>query len=142
MPRQKKYVNWEIVEKKMESGCPAKEIAGAIDMDLTTFYERFRQEFGHGFADKADSFQSAGHGNIRFTQYMKALQGNTNMLTLLGREWLGQSQIKESTPPNEDFIVLKHENMLLKAELEALKETVYGNKSEAKQELSGSDSSV
>ena len=141
MARPKKEINWDIVEKKMEAGCPAREIAGK-HMNIDTFYDRFKEEFGSSFSDYSDAYYGEGDGNIRFTQYMKALQGNNNMLLLLGRERLGQSQEKEMAPPNNDYIAMKHENMLLKAELDAIKETINGNQSQAEQKLSGSDTSV
>lgn len=122
MARPKKDINWDLVEKRMEAGCSAREIAGSIPIDINNFYDRFKQEYGKGFADFADEFHKAGDGNIKFTQYMKALAGNTNMLTLLGRERLGQGAEKDSTPPNNDIMAVKHENMLLKAELDAYKE--------------------
>jgi len=129
MARPKKEINWDLVEKRMEAGCSAKEIAGAIPCDLDTFYSRFKLEFGKAFSDYSDEFYSAGDGNLRFTQYMKALAGNTNMLTLLGKERLGQGEEKESTPPNNDFMALRHENMLLKAELDAYKEVQHVDQS-------------
>ena len=131
MPRQKKPINWEIVQKKMEAGCSAKEIAGSIPIDISNFYDRFKEEYGSGFADIADQLHSGGDANIRFTQYMKALSGNTHMLTLLGRERLGQGKEQEKISPFEDLIAIRHENMMLKAELAGYKEHVNGDKSEA-----------
>ena len=129
MARPLKAINWDIVEKKMEAGCSAKEIAGGV-CDLDTFYRRFKENFGRGFADCSDEFYSAGDSNLKFTQYMKALSGNTHMLTLLGRERLCQGTEKETTPQNDEFLSLRHENMLLKAEIDSIKET-HANKSQA-----------
>jgi len=87
------------VERQMQAGCTAKEIARSISVEINTFYDRFKEEYGKGFADFADSFHSGGKGNIRLAQYMKALQGNVPMLMLLGREWIGQGreeEVKES----------------------------------------------
>lgn len=123
MARPKKHINWEVVEKKMEAGCSAREIAGSLYVDIDTFYDRFKEEFGSGFSDFSAKFKESGEGNLRFTQYMKALAGNTNMLTLLGRERLGQGAEKETTPMNDDLLSLRHENMLLKAEIDSIKET-------------------
>jgi len=127
MPRQKREINWEIVEKRMESGCSGIEIAGALRIDSDTFYRRYRQQYKKRFADNTASLYSAGDGNLKFTQYMKALSGNTNMLTLLGRERLGQGKDEVKTSPFEDLIDLRHENMILRAEIEGIREKLNGN---------------
>lgn len=122
MARPLKVINWDLVEKRMEAGNSAKSIAQSHHIDLDTFYRRFKREFGYSFGDYADNFQECGKANIQFTQYMKALSGNTNMLTLLGREWLGQGIIQEETPRNDEIMSVRHENMFLRAELTELKE--------------------
>lgn len=118
MARPKKEINWELVEKRMEAGCSAREIAAAVRVDLDTFYNRFKEQFGKGFGDYSDDFYSAGDANIKYTQYMKALSGNNNMLMLLGRERLGQGKEQEKVSPYEDILALRHENMILKAQLQ------------------------
>ena len=121
MSRPKKEINWDIVEKKMEAGCSAKEIAGGM-CEINTFYDRFKEHYGKCFADYADELYGAGDANIKFTQYMKALAGNTNMLTLLGRERLGQGKEQEKQSPFEDVLAMRHENMILKAEIAKMRE--------------------
>ncbi len=138
MARPKKEINWEIVEKKMEAGCSAREISAGI-CDLDTFYNRFKERYGKSFGDYSDDYYSIGDGNIKFTQYMKALSGNNNMLLLLGRERLGQGKEQEKQSPFEDVLALRHENMILKAEISEMKEKNV-DKSQTRQELSGSNS--
>jgi len=122
MSRKEKEINWDIVEKRMEAGCSGIEIAAAIKCHRDTFYDRFRKKYGKSYADLSSEFYSAGDANIRFTQYMKALSGNIPMLTLLGRERLDQGKEEERLSPFEDIIALKHENMILRAELAEIKE--------------------
>ena len=131
MARPKKEINWEIVEKRMEAGCNGIEIAATLRIQADTFYIRFKQKYGKSFQDYHDDFYSAGDANLKFTQYMKALAGNTNMLTLLGRERLNQGKEQEKTSPFEDLLDLKHENMILRAEIEKLKGDKDADKSEA-----------
>jgi hypothetical protein len=121
MSRPPKPINWDLVEKKMEAGCSAMEIAGSIPIDINNFYDNFKKHFGKGFADFADEFRKAGDGNLRYVQYAKALGGSMPMLTILGRERLGQGKEVEGLPPNNDFMALKHENMILRAELDQYK---------------------
>ena len=132
MSRPKKDINWEIVEKRMEAGCSGVEIAACLRIQADTFYIRFKDKYGKSFQDYRGDFYSAGDANLKFTQYMKALSGNTNMLTLLGKERLNQGKEEEiKKSPYEDILALKHENMLLKAELESHKELAHADKSEA-----------
>jgi hypothetical protein len=121
MARPQKAINWELVEKKMEAGCSAKEIAGSIPCDLDTFYLRFKEEFKANFSDYRDRCYEGGNANLRYVQYAKALGGSMPMLTILGRERLGQGKEVEGLPPNNDFLTLKHENMILRAELDQYK---------------------
>jgi hypothetical protein len=116
MARPKKEINWDIVEKKMEAGCSAREISGGV-CEINTFYDRFKERYGMGFADYADDYYSVGDGNIKFTQYMKAVSGNIPMLTLLGRERLNQGKEQEKVSPYEDILALRHENMILRAQI-------------------------
>jgi hypothetical protein len=91
MARPKRVIDWNVVEQRMEAGSPAKEIAATLRIEINTFYDRFKKEYGCGFADYADDFHSAGKSNIRHIQYLKALEGNIPMLQILGKHWLGQN---------------------------------------------------
>lgn len=126
MPRQKKPINWDLVEKKMEAGCSAKEIASTFDICLDTFYPRFKEEFGRSFSDISEERYLLGNGNIKLTQYAKAMSGNIHMLILLGKERLGQGKEQDKQSPFEDTISLRHENMMLRAEIERVKEILDG----------------
>lgn len=122
MARPPKPINWELVEKRMEAGSNAKEIAGSLHIDINTFYDRFKLEYGKSFADFAEKSYEAGNSNIRLTQYVKALAGNTNMMVLLGKERLGQGKEEVKVSPYQGDIDKEHENMCLKAQIEFLKE--------------------
>jgi hypothetical protein len=122
MGRKKKEINWDVVEKRIEAGCTATEIAAACRINQDTFTARFKQNYGRYFSEISDSFYSAGDANLKYTQYMKALSGNNAMLLLLGRERLNQGKEEEiKKSPYEDIIALRHENMILRAELDNIK---------------------
>ncbi len=131
MARPEKEINWEVVEKRMEAGCSGVEIAATLRILPDTFYIRFKKKYGKGFQDYHGHFYSAGDANLKFTQYMKALAGNTNMLTLLGRVRLKQGMEQEKTSPFEDLIDLRHENMMLRAQIDEIKDRLDGDESEA-----------
>ncbi len=120
MGRPPKEINWEIVEKRMQAGETAVSIASRHFIDPDTFYKRFKKQYGFSFGDRATRFREVGKSDILFIQYMKALSGNIRMLELLGREWCGQGKNEISQSPFEDILFLRHENMLLKAKLDAM----------------------
>jgi hypothetical protein len=142
MARPLKEINWDVVEKKMEAGCSAKEIYGNL-CDADTFYRRFKEHYGKSFADCTDQYYSIGDGLIKFTQYMKAISGNIPMLQLLGRERLGQGKEQEKLPSNDEIRQLEHKNMLLEYELMKMrqggKEFHTDQESKTDQEFCGSD---
>ncbi len=124
MARQKKPINWDTVKRKMEIGCSAKEIWGCEECFVSddTFYARFKEEFGSSFSDYSDRFHQGGKGNIKVMQYQKAMTGNWQALQWLGKTELGQKEPEniQMIPPHEDSLALRHENMILKSQIEKL----------------------
>lgn len=118
MARPPKELKWDNVLKRMQAGNPAKQIAFDLEIDLTNFYEKFKKEFGCGFADYADPARELGRSNIAYVQYAKAMSGNVQMLTLLGREWNGQGAdimpMKAANQPDidKDHIIMRLENRI------------------------------
>lgn len=127
MARPLKEINWKMVEKQMECGCSAKEISGSLHIDIDTFYLRFKRQYGSSFGDYLGKFQEGGKANLRLAQYMKAMNGNVAMQMFLGKEWLGQGKEEVKESPYQDILELSHQNMMLRAENERLKN---GNPSE------------
>lgn len=128
MARPLKEINWDIVEKRMEAGNKGKSIAEAFHVDLDTFYRRFKQHYGFRFGDYAVHFYECGDDNLAYTQYMKALSGNTTMLTWLGKVRLGQREpdMLSATPANQqeidkDQIIMQLQHKLLELEENANK---------------------
>ncbi len=141
MTRKKMEIDWDLVEKRMEAGCSAKEIAAVLHCDTDTLYDRSKERYGKSFSVISAEFYSKGDANIRSIQYAKVLQGNLQMLFFLGKERLGQGKEEVKVSPFEDTIAIRHENMILKAELQELKEK-YVDKSETGQEFQRSDASL
>ena len=125
MGRPKKDINWDIVQKQVEAGCKAKEIYGDL-CDADTFYNRFKEHFGKCFSDYSDDLYSVGDGRIKFTQYMKALAGNIQMLCRLGDVRLGQNKTEEKVSPFQNLADVEHENMILRSRVAKLEEKVNG----------------
>ncbi len=113
----------------MEAGNSAREIAKHLRIDINTFYDRFKEEYQCGFADFHDGITECGNADIIYTQHMKALSGNVTLLMYLGRVKCGQKEPEnmQMIPPHEESLSLRHENMILKSQLEKL---LNANKSE------------
>ena len=111
-----------------------------MQIDDSTFYDRFKKEFNESFQDYSSKMHAVGSSNIKYMQYIKALDGNMNMLILLGREWLGQQQNDDSkqNSPIQEQIDYKHKIMLLEHENAELKRKIEdntSNKPQTKSEL-------
>lgn len=130
LARKEKAIRWDIVENQMEAGLSAKEIAHG-KIHLTHFYRRFKAHFGCDFANYANDSYECGNGVLKFVQYMKAKSGKTKELDKLCDLRLGQAVLKQDTPPNDAFLALKHENMMLRAEIEEIKRGLNADKSKA-----------
>lgn len=137
MARPPKEINWEVVLLRMQARNKATEIAQAFNIDINNFYDRFKKEFGCGFADYAAREKEHGVSNIAYMQYTKALKGSEKMLTLLGKEWLGQgSEIVHRDSPVQEVLDSDHlrmENQYLKSVNNALRASQ--NEPEAESEL-------
>jgi len=127
MGRSRREINWDVVEKLLESGCNGIEIASKFGMDDNTFYRRFKQEYGKNFADYKGQGQSKGLADLRAMLQAKALNnkapGNSNLLIFLARTRLG---MREPDPishiaANQPQIDLSHYIMKLEHEIEELK---------------------
>ena len=138
MARPPKKINWDIVLRKMEAGLKAKQIYDELRINEDTFYDNFKKEFGHSFSDYSGNLHSVGKGNIQYKQYIKALEGNTQMLILLGREWLDQDKLKSDVPPLSDKVDEENrqmsENHRLRKENEELK-AKFANQSQTRSEF-------
>ncbi|MFA7192375.1 MAG: hypothetical protein WC089_03710 [Candidatus Paceibacterota bacterium] len=121
MVRKPKEINWDIVENQMEAGCTAKQIAHG-KIHITNFYGRFKEHFGFDFANYANDTYECGDGILKFVQYMKAKSGKTKELDKLCDIRLGQAKVEEKVSPLEDITSMRHQIMLLQAEIDKLKE--------------------
>jgi len=99
MARPLKPINWDIVKKKIEAGCTAKEIFNTYDCQVSedTFYRRFQEEFGCSFADYETITSSNGMGDLKLTLHAKAMQGNITALIFLATRRIGMKEPESST---------------------------------------------
>lgn len=130
MSRPPKPINWELVEKAIESGCTAAEIAGKCRIDINTFYDRFKQNYGYTFADSRERIYSSGDFDLKLTVHLKALKGVPSVLLRYCEERLGWGKTEDKVPANQNQIEIDHRLMLLEAKVDAYK-AKYGDLTEA-----------
>lgn len=127
MPRPKKEINWEIVEKLIEYGCTGVEIAGKFKVDPDTFYRRFNEEYFCRFSDYEGIGHSGGKADLRSMLWSKALNnkapGNAQILIKLAGCVLGmkEPEVINLLATNQQQLDQTHKIMELEHELAELK---------------------
>ncbi len=102
-------IDWNIVDRFLESDCTGVEVANRIGMHPETLYRRTQEEKKVNFADYAASKKNHGNAELKKAQYEEALgvatvKGNTQLLLRLGETRLGQSKnATATTDPLELF---------------------------------------
>ena len=92
MGRPKKEIDWDEVEKRIEIGNTARQIATCMRIGLNIFYDKFKEKYDVSFGDIRDDYVECGKANIEYNQYLKALEGSIPMLTWLGKVKCGQKE--------------------------------------------------
>jgi hypothetical protein len=86
MGRPKKKLNFELVEKLAAIMCTQEEIAGILNVSLSTLKRN------EDFCTIYKKAQDGAKMSIRRSQFKKALAGDTTMLIWLGKIYLGQRE--------------------------------------------------
>jgi hypothetical protein len=96
--RPPKPVDWELVDKLIESQNTAGEIAAHFDINPSTLYRQFVDKYGTNFENYARTKYSRGKSLLRTKQFQLALSGNVRMLERLGDIYLDQKDKSEQKP--------------------------------------------
>lgn len=105
-------IDWNLVDKFIQSGCTPNEISGHFRLSRERFYERFKLHHNVDYTTYSMNLAGSGQALLRLSQYNKALnndsKGNTQMLIWLGKVMLGQREpeVEKSRPPNDDQLDL------------------------------------
>lgn len=122
---KEKVINWDLVDKLLEAGCPGTEIAPHFGVHYETLYDRAYKVFGIMWTEYAQKKRQKGNSNIRVKQYQKAMSGDNMMLIWLGKNRLDQTDApKQDISTNETNIDQTLELAKLKAENAKLKEII------------------
>ena len=86
MGRPKKAIDLKLAEKLAAIMCTQEEIAGILDVSLSTLKR------AEDFCTIYKKAQDGAKMSIRRSQFRKALAGDTTMLIWLGKVYLGQRE--------------------------------------------------
>jgi len=76
--------------------CTGEEIAAIFNIDYDTLNRALKRDGHTGFADYYKKKSANGKMSLRRKQFEVAKSGNPTMLVWLGKQWLEQSDKKES----------------------------------------------
>jgi len=94
--RKFKPIDWDIVDKLLEAGCPGTEIAPHFGVHYETLYDRAYTDHGIMWTEYSQQRRSKGDSNLRVKQYQEAMKGDRGMLIWLGKQRLDQRERYES----------------------------------------------
>lgn len=132
MGRPEKPINWELLDLYLRAGCKQVKIAACFQIDPETLSRRVKDKYGVDYTTYSTNLCSEGESLIEAQQYQKAMKGYWPALQWLGKVRCGQREpeLIGNVAANQTSIDQSHENMMLRAELDALK-AKYANQSEA-----------
>ena len=98
MARPKKVIDYEVVEKLASIQCTQEEIANFLNLSVRTLQrdEEFCRLYKKG--------QENGKMSLRRTQFKIAEKGNASMAIFLGKQYLGQKDVIETTENNNGIL--------------------------------------
>lgn len=132
-------VDWNEVNKDLMAGMNGMSISRKRGYGEDTLYQACVRDQNMTFSEYRRSMMETGEDFILDRQFAKAMQGSERMLIHLGIHRCGQGKEEVKVSPFQKDIDYEQENMILRTELEKLKEQLNANKPEAGQELCGSD---
>jgi hypothetical protein len=134
MARPHKEINWDVVEKLIECGCPGTEIAAKFRIQDDTLYRRFKLEYDVSFQDYRAKSAEAGLADLRSMIHAKAINnkapGNSNLLIFLAKCKLGykEPEVTHTLAANQNQLDQSHHIMELEHKIAVLESNA--NKSE------------
>lgn len=90
--RPKSVFNWREFEYLCSIRCTLEEIAGFFQKSKTYIQDIVKDEYGETFSERYEKLSQGMNIAIRRKQLQVALDGDTKMLTFLGKNVLGQKE--------------------------------------------------
>ena len=99
--RPKKQLDKSLFEELCKIHCTKDEICGVLKADEKTVTRWCKDNYGLSFSYTYKKYSANGKMSLRRAQWRSALNGNTTMLVWLGKQELGQRDIKNTNQENE-----------------------------------------
>jgi AraC-like DNA-binding protein len=90
--RPKSVLNWKEFEYLCSIGCTLDEIAGFFQMSKRALQDKVKAEFDETFSERYEKLSQGMKVSLRRKQFQVAMDGDTKMLTFLGKNVLGQKE--------------------------------------------------
>jgi hypothetical protein len=102
----KKELDWEEISYKFEARSTIVEVAEEFGVAESTLHARCEKDLGIKISELVRLSRATGTTNLRVKQYSSAMDGNNQMLLLLGRIWLDQKD-KENKDNGDEISLLR-----------------------------------
>lgn len=104
-----KEIDWNRVDRLLEAGCTAHEIAADQNVFIGSFYTQCLNSKGCKWSDYKTIKRDCGKGELRLVQHSKATSGSDTMLKWLGEHRLGQvPKVNQTAGIGKITIVVKY----------------------------------
>lgn len=86
---------WDRIDRMLEAGCMGTEIAATFGMSEEYFCKLMKIKNKENFSDTRRAKKQKGDAQLRIRQYDLAMKGDRQMLTILGKDRLSQTEKQE-----------------------------------------------
>jgi len=104
MGRPQIEINWKALDLLCAAQCTLEEIAARLEVSEDTIQRAVKRAHNQTFAAYFGQKRKVGHASLRARQYQTAMEGNVTMQIWLGKQWLGQKDVVETTGRNTEMM--------------------------------------
>lgn len=102
MGRPELEIDWSAVDKLLQIQCTGKEIASLLDVSYNTLERKCKKDHKRTFEDYSQEKRASGLPSLRRRQWTKAMDGDSTMLIWLGKQYLEQTDKKQTDLTSSD----------------------------------------
>jgi len=102
--RPKANIDWNKVDRLLESGCLITEIAAHFGITRDSLYNRCLTDHNCNFSTYRQEKKAKGESLLRAAQFKKAMSGDNSMLIWLGKQRLDQRDKPKLEEAEDDLI--------------------------------------
>lgn len=100
--RPEVQIDWDAVDKLLQIQCTGKEIASLLNVGYSTLERSCKKDNKKNFEDYSQEKRAAGLPSLRRRQWTKAMDGDSTMLIWLGKQYLEQTDKKQTDLTSSD----------------------------------------